>query len=157
MECIFCSACIRFVECCLPEGLTGLLCTPLISEFGNFNTTLKCDRTWMLCREALVWAWELCVWLAYQCRQVSSLCILLHSLGYHIVLYSPVSNLQFQSNISLLNLIEKELEYTRIELKCGPYLTEFWMKIIRMLVIPEYNTHTCEKFDSCIEIFLENT
>ena len=30
VECIFCSACIRFVQCCPPEGLTGLAVPLLI-------------------------------------------------------------------------------------------------------------------------------
>lgn len=63
VECIFCSACIRFVECCPQEGLTGLLtirlfCIPF--EFVRLVTLQLVS----ICREALVWAGEFCFWLA---------------------------------------------------------------------------------------------
>ncbi|XP_074276450.1 uncharacterized protein LOC141600164 isoform X1 [Silene latifolia] len=42
VECIFCSACIRFVECCLPEGLTEKLWSGL--ENFVFDWLINADR-----------------------------------------------------------------------------------------------------------------
>lgn len=41
VECIFCSACIRFVECCPQEGLTGLI-LPL-----HFNSCCSCSCSYL--------------------------------------------------------------------------------------------------------------
>jgi hypothetical protein len=56
VECIFCSACIRFVECCPQEGLTGLL----VSLFRFFST--KCGYCLAKRRTSLVNGREAMVW-----------------------------------------------------------------------------------------------
>lgn len=71
VECIFCSACIRFVECCPQEGLTGRFTDsadlPFSRELIHCYLSLTCFPN---CREALDWSWKFCIRLANKCRQV---------------------------------------------------------------------------------------
>lgn len=74
VECIFCSACICFVECCPQEGITGFYqLSPSFSSLGNrfLHLVFRSDMT-LLCfsRKVMVWVREFCVRLANQCRQV---------------------------------------------------------------------------------------